>query len=58
MRETTLDINNRVSVQFTVADVEKELDIMNMIHGDSKKSLERRKDLMRHYQIKRDDLDN
>lgn len=58
LRETTLDINNRVSVQFTVEDVEKELGIMNMIHGPSKSDLDKRKTLMKNYQIKRDDLDN
>ena len=51
-------MSNRVSVQFTVEDFERELSIMNMIHGPSKSDLERRKDLMKHYQIKRDDLDN
>ena len=58
LRETTLDINNRVSVQFTIEDVERELEIMNMIHGPSKKDLEKRKELMKNYKIKRDDLDN
>lgn len=58
LRETTLDMNNRVSVQFTIEDVERELEIMNMIHGPSKKDLEKRKELMKNYKIKRDDLDN
>ena len=58
LRSTTLDMNNRVSVQFTVEDFEKELSIMNMIHGPGKQDLERRKELMKKYQIKRDDLDN
>ena len=58
LRSTTLDMNNRVSVQFTVEDVERELSIMNMIHGPGKQDLERRKELMKKYQIKRDDLDN
>lgn len=58
LRSTTLDMNNRVSVQFTVEDFERELSIMNMIHGPGKQDLERRKELMKKYQIKRDDLDN
>ncbi len=58
LRSTTLDMNNRVSVQFTVEDFERELSIMNMIHGPGKQDLERRKQLMKKYQIKRDDLDN
>ena len=58
LRSTTLDMENRVSVQFTVEDAERELEIMNMIHGPSKQDLEKRKELMKRYQIKRDDLDN
>ena len=58
LRETTLDINNRVSVQYTIEDVERELEIMNMIHWPSKMDLEKRKELMKNYKIKRDDLDN
>ena len=58
LRSTTLDMDNRVSVQFTVEDFERELGIMNMIHGPGKTDLEKRKELMKRYQIKRDDLDN
>lgn len=58
LKSTTLDMDNRVSVQFTVEDFERELGIMNMIHGPGKVDLEKRKELMKHYQIKRDDLDN
>ena len=58
LRSTTLDMENRVSVQFTVEDAKRELEIMNMIHGPSKQDLEKRKELMKRYQIKRDDLDN
>lgn len=56
--KTTLDINNRVSVQFTVEDFERELGIFETIHGSSKKDLEARKKLMKNYKIKRDELDN
>ena len=55
---TTLDINNRVSVQFTVEDFERELGIFETIHGSSKKDLEARKKLIKNYKIKRDELDN
>ena len=39
-------------------DVEKELEIFNMVHGPSKKDLEKRKEMMAKYKINRDDLDN
>ena len=55
---TTLDINNRVSVQYTVDDVERELAIFELTHGNSKKDSEGRKEMMKKYKIKREDLDN
>ena len=56
--DTALDINHRVSIQYTLEDAEKELEIFNMLNGPSKKDLEKRKKLMSEYKIKRDDLDN
>lgn len=58
LRSTTLDINNRISVQYTVDDVERELAIFAMTHGGSKQNLIDRKRMMKHYKIKREDLDN
>ena len=58
LRSTTLDINNRISVQYTVNDAKKELDIFNMTHGGSKTDAIKRKDMMKAYKIKREDLDN
>ena len=58
LKETTLDINNRYSVQYTVEDVEKELGIFEITHGNSKKNLADRKALMKSFKISRDDLDN
>ena len=58
LRETTLDINNRISVQYTVEDVERELGIFRTIQGPSKKDLEERKKMMKKYRIRREDLDN
>lgn len=55
---TALDINKRTSVQYTMEDAERELQLFNMIHGPSSKDLEKRKEMMRHYKISRDDLDN
>ena len=58
LRETTLDINNRISVQFTVEDAERELAIFELTHGNSKKDAIGRKEMMKKYKIKREDLDN
>lgn len=58
LNKSALNINNRYSVKYTIADVEKELSIFEKIHGTSKSNLESRKDMMIKYKIKRDDLDN
>ena len=55
---TTLDINNRVSIQYTVEDAERELAIFEMTHGNTKQNANDRKALMKKYKIKREDLDN
>ena len=56
--KTTMDINNRVSVQYTVEDVERELEIFNMTHGKSTNDVKRRKEMMKKFKIDREDLDN
>jgi DNA gyrase subunit B len=56
--ETTLDLNNAISVQYTIDDVEKVLKTFELTHGASKKDAEGRKKLMKEYHINRDDLDN
>ena len=48
----------RMSVQYTVEDVERELGIFRTIQGPSKKDLEERKKMMKKYRIRREDLDN
>ena len=58
LRNTALDVNNRISVKYTVEDVEKELAVFNKLHGPSKKDLDERKIMMSKYKIRRDDLDN
>lgn len=58
LRAAAMDINNRISVQFTVDDVEKELEIFYMTHGGSPEDLQRRKKMMKEYHIRREDLDN
>ena len=56
--DTALDINHRVSIQYTLEDAKKELETFNMLNGPGKKDLERRKKMMSEFKIKRDDLDN
>ena len=58
LRDTTLDINNRISVQYTVEDIERELAIFELTHGSSKKDAIGRKEMMKKYKIRREDLDN
>ena len=58
MFKTALDINNRVSIQYTMEDAEKEVEIFRKLHGNSKKDMDARKKMMAEYKIARDDLDN
>lgn len=58
MFKTALDINNRVSIQYTVEDAEKELEIFRKLHGTGTKEISARKQMMSEYKIARDDLDN
>ena len=58
LRKTTLDINHRISEQYTVDDVERELAIFELTHGKSKQAALDRKKMMREYKINREDLDN
>ena len=58
LRKTALDINHRVSVRYTVDDVERELAIFAITHGVSKEDAVARKAMMKAFKIDRDDLDN
>ena len=58
LRATTLDINHRISVQYTLEDVERELEIFNMTHGSGKNDVVKRKKMMKAFKIRREDLDN
>ena len=58
MFKTALDINNRVSIQYTIEDAEKEIEIFRKLHGNGKNDMEARKKMMAEYKIARDDLDN
>lgn len=56
--QTTLDPNNRILIQLTMDDVEKDLKIFAKLHGTTEEDLRARKEMMAAYRIKRDDLDN
>jgi DNA gyrase/topoisomerase IV subunit B len=58
MFSTALDINNRVSIQYTVDDAEKETEIFRKLHGCGKRGIIARRNMMMDYKIARDDLDN
>ena len=59
LRDTAMDFNHRVSVQYTLKMAKEEADeIFNTLHGGSQKDLASRKEMMKHYKIKREDLDN
>lgn len=55
LRDTTLDPNNRILVRLTAEDIDRELEQFNILHGNDSKA---RKDLMHHFKINREDLDN
>lgn len=56
--ETTLNPDKRILIQLTMDDVEKDLEVFRRLHGQTKKDLEDRKQMMSNYKIRREDLDN
>ena len=56
--KTTIDPNTRVLIQLTSEDLKRELDVFYKLNGASKRDLEKRKQMMKDYKIKRSDLDN
>lgn len=54
--ETTLDPNKRSMYKLVISDFETELAKFNILHGE--KGIEQRKELMAHFSIDREDLDN
>lgn len=56
--DTTLNPDTRILIQLTMEDVERDLEIFEKLHGQTKKNLEERKAMMSAYKIKREDLDN
>ena len=55
LRDTTLDPDNRILIRLTVDDIEKDLSVFNILHGDES---DERKLMMEHFRINREDLDN
>ena len=53
-----MDINTRMSIQFTVEDIERETAIFNKLLSDRKAYAEQRKRMMEEYVIDPEDLDN
>ena len=58
MFKTALDINNRVSIQYTMENAAREVEIFRKLHAQTKSDAEKRKVMMANYKINRDDLDN
>jgi DNA gyrase/topoisomerase IV subunit B len=58
LSKTALDINNRVSIRYTIEDVEREIAMFELMHGNSANNIADRKALMKRYKIRKDDIDN
>lgn len=58
LKKTVMDINVRMSIQFTVEDIENELEVFNKLLSDKKSYADKRKLMMKSYIIDPDDLDN
>lgn len=56
--KTTLDINNRISIRYTIEDAERDMQIFKKLHGSSTSDKKARKEMMSNYKINREDLDN
>lgn len=56
--ETTLNPDNRILIQLTMEDCEREMEIFQKLHGEGKRYSDMRKDMMKSYKINRNDLDN
>lgn len=56
--KTTMDINNRYSVQYTIEDVKRDIEIFNITHGMGASDVAKRAQMMRDFKIDREDLDN
>lgn len=55
LRDTVLDPNNRILIQLTAEDIDREREKLRILHGNDSDA---RKLLMQHFKISREDLDN
>lgn len=58
IRDTTMNTDNQILVQYSLEDVEKDLEVFRKLQGHRKKDAEARKEMMKNYKIRREDLDN
>lgn len=58
LQKTVLRLDNRISIQYTTEDVERELEIFNKLMGSKAKDVRKRIEMMKRYHIDREDLDN
>lgn len=56
--DTTLNPDNRILIQLTMEDLERDLAIFRKLHGTSNQDKQLRKEMMASYKIRREDLDN
>ena len=56
--DTTLNPENRILIQLTMNDRERDRKIFDILHGQGSEDKVNRKDMMSKYKIRRDDLDN
>lgn len=56
--DTTLNPDTRILIQLTMDDVNKDLEIFEKLHGQSKQNIEDRRNMMSAFKIRREDLDN
>ena len=55
LRDNALDPSNRILIRLTINDLERELEQFDVLHGNNS---DERADMMRHFQINSEDLDN
>lgn len=58
LRETTLNPSQRFLYKLSIADLERDIEIFETLHGNSVKARSERKELMKHAKISREEFDN
>ena len=56
--ETTMNPNKRILIQLTLEDVQKEVEVFRILHGEGPDAINERKKLMKNFKIDREELDN